>query len=462
MTPDEQWSLSLGSLHLAAMIMGLLIYVTTTHGLRQRRHPSAAVAWVLLIALVPYVGVPLFLLFGSRKLAKPGQGFVTAAPPADERSDRFQALARALQLPPPAGFAAAHVHEDGEAALAALLRIIDGAQHTLHVGTFLIGADSLAHRLAGHLAARARDGIEVRVLVDGIGALAGRDSLRQLREAGVEVALFVPPWWSPLRGRTNLRNHRKMVVADRRCAWFGGRNLAGEYFSGVGVEKPWIDLTLDVEGELAAALDDLFEADWRFARRGSDDAPSLLPPTAASTAEMPAQLIPSGPDHADDTLHAMLISCIFDARERIDLMTPYFVPDDSLAGALNIAARRGVQVRLVLPRRSNHMLADWARQRSLRDAEMAGVIIEMLPTMMHAKAVLIDDEVAFVGSANIDARSLFLNYELMVAFRDAATVGHLRAWMQARRQHATVWQPLPSSWWRELGEGLVRWLTFQL
>ncbi|MGD9945683.1 MAG: phospholipase D-like domain-containing protein [Burkholderiaceae bacterium] len=464
MTADEQWSLSLGSLHLAAMVAGLLIYVTTTQGLRQRRHPSAAVAWVLMIVLLPYLGVPLFLLFGSRKLGKPGQGFVTETAPAGVRGDRFQALARALRLPPPAGFAAAHVHEDGDAALAALLRVIDGAQHTLHVGTFLIGNDSVARRLAGHLAARARDGIEVRVLVDGIGALAGRETLRQLRESGVDVTLFVPPWWSPLRGRTNLRNHRKMAVADRSRAWFGGRNLAGEYFSGIGVDQPWIDLTVDVEGPLAASLDELFEADWRFARRGRDD-PSLrpaLPVPAADPGRVPAQLIPSGPDHAEDTLYTLLISSIFDARERIDLVTPYFVPDEALAGALHIAARRGVRVRLILPRRSNHRLADWARQRSLRDAETAGVTIEMLPAMMHAKAVLVDDELAFVGSANLDARSLFLNYELMVAFRDAPTVGQLRAWVDARRQQAVLWQPQPPAWWRDLWEGLVRWLTFQL
>jgi cardiolipin synthase len=296
--------------------------------------------------------------------------------------------------------------------------------------------------------------------------LGGRPNLSRLRAAGVDVALFVPPWQSPLRGRTNLRNHRKMIIADEDWLWTGGRNLAAAYFeSGVasGAGRPgWPDLSFDLHGALAGQAQQQFEQDWRFAARESP-APTRVPQTPAhATHDALAQLVPSGPDQVDDTVHALLVSACFNARAHIVAATPYFVPDATLLMALTLAARRGVEVELLLPQRSNHWLADVARHRALRDLAVAGALVQMLPRMMHAKAVVVDDALALVGSANLDARSLFLNYELMVAFYDRVDVRRFEQWIVAQRGDALPYRSHPPGLLRRLGEGLVLWLAFQL
>jgi cardiolipin synthase len=283
------------------------------------------------------------------------------------------------------------------------------------------------------------------------------------------VELFVPPLHSPLRGRTNLRNHRKMVLADGQWFWCGGRNLAAEYFEGAGgagAEAPWVDLSFDLRGAFTTQAQQRFVLDWDFAiaaestRAATLPAPARVP--AAANGAAAAQLIPSGPDQSDDTVYAVLVASCFAARQRIAIATPYFVPDPTLMMALTLAARRGVAVDLLLPAHSNHRIADVARHRALRELCAAGARVWFLPGMIHAKAVVIDADLALVGSANLDARSLFLNYELMVAFYDPVDVERFAAWLARRRADAAPYRAQPASLAREIAEGLVLWVAFQL
>ena len=223
-----------------------------------------------------------------------------------------------------------------------------------------------------------------------------------------------------------------------------------------------IDLSFDLRGDLAHQAQQRFNQDWAFATQKNP--PALpLPEFSASAAEQGgAQLIASGPDQAEDTLYALLISSCFTARSRILIVTPYFVPDAPLLMALTLAARRGVVVDLVLPRRSNHRLADMARPAALRELSAAGAQVWLLETMVHAKAVVIDSELALAGSANLDERSLFLNYELMIAFFEPADVHRFASWIDHQRASARRYQAQPPGLTRELSEGLVRWLAFQL
>ena len=314
---------------------------------------------------------------------------------------------------------------------------------------------------------RAAAGVRVRFLIDGIGRyLGGRPDLRRLSAAGVSVAVFVSPFRSALPGRTNLRNHRKLVVADAERTWSGGRNLATEYFLGDPQARPaapaWIDLSFDFQGDLARQAQDRFSEDWAFAT--DQPAPPATAPTAPpqqASAHL-AQTIASGPDQADDTFYALLVSSCFTAAQRILAVTPYFVPDALLMMGLTLAARRGVAVDLVLPLRSNHLLADWARGAALRDLIAAGGHVWFVNNMVHAKLVLIDDDLALAGSANLDDRSLFLNYELMFAFNEKADVQRFAQWAEALRGTATPYPAQPPGIPRQLAEGLVRWLAFQL
>jgi len=458
LTPWISW-------HTMLIVFGLLVYVLTTQGLHQRRPPSAAVAWVLLIALLPYLGVPMFLLFGTRKLRR-----VPAMPALDVaqgsgsagRPDPLDALARAMSLPPAVGHGAIAIHSDGTTALRALLEVVGQARRSLNLCTYVIANDTIGAVLLERIRERVAAGVVVRILVDGVGGLRGWQMVYRLRACGAQVAWFVPPLHRPLHGRTNLRNHRKLVIADSTRVWSGGRNLAAEYFSGANGQTPWVDLSFDTDGPLAAELDLIFLSDWTFAtkRVPNDVVLPTFDPARYVTSD--ARPVPSGPDYPDDTLHAILLLACYRARSKITIATPYFVPDDSLLRALCHAAQRGVLVRLLIPHRSNHRLADLARRRALLQLDAAGSQIRLLPSMMHAKAVVIDDSWLLLGSANLDARSLFLNYELMIELRDSDSIEAALSWFDATARQAEPWKAPATGVLRDLADGLLLWLTFQL
>jgi cardiolipin synthase A/B len=450
------------SLHGLAVLIGLLTYVLTSHSLQQRRAPSAAISWVLTIALVPYVGLPLYLLFGTRKLVHSGS-HPRQPPAAPDRAgaDAWpRQLAAAMGQPPVAHYHDLNIHADGKAALQALWEVVEAAERELVLCSFILARDGVGKALSARLIDKARAGVKVHLLLDGVGRMmGGAVSLRRLKTAGVEVALFGPILHLPFKSSTNLRNHRKMAVADGARLWCGGRNFAAEYFEGRGGRSPWRDLSFDLEGPLAAQARELFEHDWACARG--------LPPAdgvrEAKQVRAPfAQVIASGPDQADDTVHDLLVSACFKAERRILAVTPYFVPGDVLLMALSLAARRGIAVDLVLPARSNHHLADFARHRALRALAEAGAHIWLTPYMLHAKGVVIDDGIALAGSANLDARSLFLNYELMVAFYAASDVGRFAAQLEQHRDAGHTYTARKAGLLRDFSEGLVLWLAFQL
>ncbi|HUW00609.1 MAG TPA: phospholipase D-like domain-containing protein [Gallionella sp.] len=460
------------TIHGLAVISGLAVYVTTSHTLHLRRHPSAAIVWVAFLIAFPYAALPLYLVFGIRKVKSyrsTSGKYEFAAQTSGPGSvpDRTRQLAAIMSLPDASSYRQLHIHQDGTNALQALRNMIAAAQHSIDLSTFIFARDNLGDEIAASLKRRARQGVRVRLLVDGIGAYLGkRANFDSLSAAGVQVALFVPPLRSSLRGRTNLRNHRKMVIADNEWLWCGGRNLATEYFEGDATTSrgspPWVDLSFDLHGTLARQAEQQFEQDWAFATRRAIPGPfSAVDPAPRHDAAM-GQLIASGPDQIDDTLYTLLVSGFFLSNKRIMVATPYFVPNPTLLMSLTLAARRGVAVDLLLPRKSNHRLADLARHRALRELTSAGGRVWILPDMIHAKAMVIDDGLALAGSANLDERSLFLNYELMVAFYEPSDVERFAVWIECQRKTAASYRAKPPGIWREVAEGMLLWLAFQL
>ncbi len=415
--------------HLLIVLVGLLVTVSAAIILQQGRSPQATLAWLMFLVLVPYLAIPLFLAMGFRKQlllprtnpapAPAGSGF--AASQIDRMLWRYGVAAAT-------GGNRFALLTGGDEAWFALLEMIENAETSIDATLYIIGNDSIGHAFCAALADKARNGVSVRVILDSIGSLKRpRAGLRDLRAAGGEVRLYSPLLHGPTGGHLNLRNHRKMVIVDGARVWSGGRNVASQYLDPErGVDR-WRDLSFAIEGPAVSAYADIFRSDWSATRGKTADAKM---PTPDPMGDCVLQLVPSGPDVAEDPLHDALVFAFHSARSHIRIVTPYFLPTPTLSEALSIAARRGVDVRIVVPARSNQRFADLARGAWLRELERAGCHIHLHPQMVHAKAILADD-LAFTGSANFDARSLLLNFEIMALLLSAPDIDALRQWAEA-------------------------------
>lgn len=444
------------SQHFLVSAIALLVYILTSRALVQRRAPTSAIAWVLGLALVPYVMLPLYVLFGQRKLkpvALPYAGVVVEGP------HWAAELIESFGLAPPSA-CKVHLHADGGQARDALFKLIDDARQTIDISTFIIGNDAFGRDVVAHLARRAREGVQVRLLLDGFFAiLVPRRYKRELKAAGAKVAVFRPFFSLRRLGPRNLRNHRKLVVVDDRFLWCGGRNLAAEYFLGDRQGTLWPDLSFDLEGPVAVAAGRQFDLDWNITHLRMPIRERT--PVAVEGGEL-AQFLPSGPDQVEDTAQSLLIDGCYRARRRLLIVTPYFVPDDSLRAAMRLAARRGVKVTIAIPRRSNHLLADFVRSRPMRDLAAAGVEFRLLPRMVHAKAVVIDETLALCGSINLDLRSLLLNHEAAVVFYGRESIDWLADWISATAEQGELYRAQPPGLLRDIAEGVLLTVAFQL
>ncbi|MGC8644067.1 MAG: cardiolipin synthase, partial [Isosphaeraceae bacterium] len=453
----------------------LLALIFLAYLIQQKRSPASTMAWLLLVVFLPYLGVPLYLMLGGRKLSRmarrKAQVYDRSQSQQPSRVDRnTERFLLSYGVPPASTGNRVELLTEGEEAFRHLVRIIDGARSTIHITTYILGKDRVGKEIMERLARRAAAGVSVRLLVDDLGSWrVRRRHLKPLLKNGVKVAFFMPMLHVPFRGRTNLRNHRKIIVVDSRIAITGGMNLAWPYLGPNPDPRYWRDLSAVVDGPAVADLESLFCSDWAFAtgeevtppaQQTEDSRPPSFDLQASSSSHgCYVQVVASGPDVNDDPLYETIVSLIFAATERIWIVTPYFVPDEMLIRALNLAARRGVDVKLIVPARSNHLSADLARESYLRELHQAGGhILLYQPVMLHAKAIIFDNELAVIGSANMDNRSLFLNYEVALFLYSSDQVKGVSAWANALTADCLRELPKPG-WSRELAENVVRLLS---
>ncbi|MDF3059804.1 MAG: cls [Rariglobus sp.] len=430
------------SLHTHLLTVGgfVLAVFAIARLVSEKRPPSNTVAWLLMIILIPYVGVPLFLLFGGRKLkrlAKRKRPVIPRLPGVPEVSPAIAGLPTAHTLAStgagqPSGGNTVRLITTGEQAYAELETLIKDAQRSIHIAAFILGRDDTGRRLVNLLAKRARDGVKVRLQLDGLGCLfSSRSFVDPLRKAGGEVVRFMPVIPLSTRRSANLRNHRKIAVFDQHTAIVGGHNLAREYMGPTVLKKRWNDFGAIITGPAAALLNEVFLADWAFASRQSIDTlhRELDPSAVRIEGESAVQVVASGPDVAGDALYEGILSMIQEASQSIWIITPYFIPDEVLLRSLIVKARAGTDVTLIIPLKSNHPITDFARRHYVSQLRKAGARV-MLHTgkMMHSKAIIVDERIGMLGSANFDLRSLFVNFEIGVFLYSEADVRAMRVW----------------------------------
>ncbi len=437
-------------------MLALLTYVLTTRLERERRPPSVAISWVFAMIALPYLALPLYLLFGRRKLSRKITPCLTGPSSATHWAE---SLIESFGLPAPAP-AQVRMHADGAEAASALFELMDRAERRLDLCTYMLGDDAFGEDVTARMIACVARGVRVRFLIDGVGAIfLPSNWFKRMHAGGAETATFSPLLARKTQGPRNLRNHRKWVIADGERLWTGGRNLAAEYFCGTPGSPPWRDLSFDLDGPVAASAANQFEVDW-VAAGGKSAARAAV--AAGDDLGNRAQFLPSGPDQSEDTVRAVLIDACFHATERLLAVSPYFVPDASLETAIRLAARRGVKVHLCIPAKSNHRLADFVRNRSLRTLAAAGVTIHLLRSMNHAKAVVFDHGLALCGSPNLDSRSLLLNYESAIVFYGKREIEWLASWITDLMPEADPFDARAPGLLRDLAEGLVLTLAYQL
>jgi cardiolipin synthase len=461
--------------HLFSMGGFLLAVFAIARLVGEKRPPSNTLAWLLIIGLVPYVGVPLFVLIGGRKLRElkkrkhpvvlklPG---IPAVDPAIAALPTAHALSSFGAGLPSAGNSV-RLLTSGTQAYAELEGLILRAQHSIHIATFILSRDETGRHLVNLLAKRAREGIKVRLQLDGLGCLlSSRGFVDPIRQAGGEVVRFMPVL--PLSGRSsaNLRNHRKIAIFDQHTAMIGGHNLAQEYMAAHNSKKSWTDFGAVISGPAAALLNEVFLADWAFASRQSYKTlhQEIDPAAVRIEGNSALHVVASGPDVHGDPLYEGLLSMIQEAEQSIWIITPYFIPDEVLLRSLIVKARAGKDVTLIVPAKSNHPITDYARRHYLRELRKAGarILLHHNGHMLHAKAVIVDDRIGLLGSANFDLRSLFVNFEISVFLYSATDVQAMRAWAGTLLHHCKEPKPEPPARnriWGNLAEDISRLLA---
>jgi len=399
------------------------------------RTPQASIGWGLALVICPYVAIPLFLVFGESKFS----GYTLAGQNRHEELDAGLRQAQRALTPfrssflskysdaerlgislrglPPTNGNACRLLIDGKETFRTIFQAIETARSYVIVQFYIVHDDGLGRELKDRLLAASRRGVRCWLLYDSVGSKGLTDAyLGELRDVGVSVQAFVTNRQFGRQFQINFRNHRKLVVVDGRVAFFGGLNAGDEYL-GLGVLGSWRDTHIQVEGPAVMALQVSFQEDWYYACKEVPDIP--FEPRVAGDQTVLA--FASGPTESWNLTAAIYAEIIHDVRKRLWIASPYFVPDPMLRTAIGHAALRGVDVRIVLPQKPDHLfpwLSSYTFYPLMREAGVK--IWRYQRGFMHQKVLLADDDLAIVGSANLDFRSFMLNFELSAVIQDAA------------------------------------------
>lgn len=430
----------------------LIVIVVSMHILlRGHRQPTSRMAWLLVVVLVPYLGALAYLLLGQTsvgrgRIARLTEVFHDLPKPQDApgwppqaQGDRplpqnmpLYHVGQSISGYLPVGGNRARLMRNSDIAIDTMVADIDAATAHVHVLFYIWLDDHNGRKMAEALMRAAARGVQCRAMVDDIGS---RDLIkgplwRQLGEAGVKTGIALKvgnPLLRMLRGRIDLRNHRKILVIDNLITYCGSQNCADPAFLPKAKFGPWVDAVMRFTGPVVRENQHLFISDW-MGNGGDNIADLLLQPMPAPQPGFVAQVMGTGPTFRNSAMPEMFETLIYAARQRLIITTPYYVPDEALQGALCSAAYRGVDVTIIFPAHNDDFAVAATSRSYYQELLTAGVqIFEFQPGLLHTKSLTVDDDITLIGSANMDRRSFDLNYENNILLQDREVTDTMRA-----------------------------------
>jgi len=420
---------------------------------------------MLTIIFMPYIAVPLYFLIGIRKREKKYQKeYVEFHELAkknpyilNDPNNGFQNILKKNGIPPATSGNTYELITNDTEAYEKMLKAMKNAKESIDICTYVFKSDKTTEAFLELLTLRAKEGIRVRLLMDIVGSFGvyvDQRCFKALREAGGKIAFFVPILKRPFQNYINLRNHRKIYLFDQTTLLSGGMNLSNEYMGKDDGEKRWDDILYYLKGPAVNNFYSIFHNDWGYATKNTMKNDLKMDETYEG--DTIVQVVPSGPDIPKDALYETLLNAIYSAKERIWIVTPYFVPDENMIQALIIAQHKGVDVKLITPKVSDNFIADMVRSPYMRELDKVGADVVLYEgEMLHAKAILFDSLGGMIGSVNMDNRSLFLNYEVVTFAYSLQFIESIEKWMERLIEHSSRGMNEPSKS-REASENIMK------
>ncbi len=418
----------------------LLIVVALIHMLYKRRSPASMISWLLSMILLPYLFVVLYFIFGSRKREDRYKKAHIKLKVSNTKNElnQIDGILKNCGISPVKQNQQFQILADPTEAYRCFMDSIRNAKKSIYISTYVFSYDETTKEILEALEKKAQEGIKIKLLIDSLGSWKlyfRRDPLKKIKNAGAEVEFFMPALKMPFRNYINLRNHRKIYMFDEDLVLSGGMNLANEYLGADKRVQRWKDILFSIKGSAVKDFFEVFATDWLYA---SSKSVKFENRDFKDIGDTDIQIVPSGPDMEKDALYEALLCAIYGATKRIWIVTPYFVPNDSLSQALIVARHKGVDVKLITPKNSNHISADLVRSSFMRDLEEEGVEVWLYEgNMLHAKVIIFDDNCATLGSVNFDNRSLFLNYEIATFVYTKRVIEEMHRWIKTLLQDST-------------------------
>lgn len=441
----------------------------------ENRSPIKTISWVLVLILLPFAGIIIYLFFGQEyrkkkmfsrkglhdleKLRKLTQSqldqlpknYLTLSGPVYEKR-RLMNLLLANSNALVSDDNRIRILKNGEQAFPAMFQAIEEARHHIHLEFYIVDDDIIGNQLREMLIRKAMSGVEVRFIYDDVGSWKlSKKYIRSLREAGVKIDCFIKVRFPLLTSKVNYRNHRKIIVVDGKVAFIGGLNIADRYLNGSRLLGSWRDTHLMLTGGAATSMQIIFMADWYFVSKEILQGEKYFHRLKHGRGKI-VQVVASGPDSDWESLSQAYFTAIASAHEKVYIATPYLIPNTEIGSAIKSAALAGVDVRILLPDKSDAIIPKWGTHSYLAELMEAGVKIYLYqPGFMHSKIMIVDGVLSTVGTANLDFRSMETNFEVNAFVYDEATAKRLEKHFlndlgQSRQVIPEEWEQRPRLW----------------